>query len=377
MLDCLLHGQPLGRGLLTRNNDIGVVPAPQAVVRHREQRIGVRRQIDADDLGLLVDHMVDETRVLVAEAVMVLPPDVTGEEIVQGRDRPSPFYVIAHLQPLGVLVEHRIDNVDERLVAGEKAVAAGQQIAFEPALALVLAEHLHDSPVRGQVVVIWLRLRVPGAIGDLQDVLPPVRIVLVRAEQPEIVRLHVHLHHVAKEIAHHAGGLCGDRSRRGHLDRIVTKIRQPKIPEHQTTVGVRVGAHATAATRCEFGELRTEPATLVKQLPGPVAHHPVFEDAHMGGIVVHLSHGHLMRAPVAFGALAVDFLGARPSLGRAEHDHWPARPSGEPVPARVSLDALDLSEDGVQSARHELVHLVGLIALHEIRRITIAAKQVL
>jgi hypothetical protein len=33
--------------------------------------------------------------------------------------------VIAHLQPLGVLVEHRIDDVDERLVAGEEAMPTG------------------------------------------------------------------------------------------------------------------------------------------------------------------------------------------------------------------------------------------------------------
>ena len=46
-----------------------------------------------------------------------------------------------------MLVEHGIDDVDEGLVAGEEAVPAGQQIAFEPALALVLAQHLHHPPV--------------------------------------------------------------------------------------------------------------------------------------------------------------------------------------------------------------------------------------
>jgi hypothetical protein len=36
------------------------------------------------------------------------------------------------------LVEHRVDDVDEGLVAVEEAVAAGQQIALEPALTLML-----------------------------------------------------------------------------------------------------------------------------------------------------------------------------------------------------------------------------------------------
>ena len=45
------------------------------------------------------------------------------------------------LQPFGVLVEHRIDDVNERLVAREEAVPPGQQVAFQPALA-------HDARLR-------------------------------------------------------------------------------------------------------------------------------------------------------------------------------------------------------------------------------------
>ena len=44
-----------------------------------EQRVGVGRQVDADHLGLLVDHVVDEAGILVAEAVVVLPPDVRAQ----------------------------------------------------------------------------------------------------------------------------------------------------------------------------------------------------------------------------------------------------------------------------------------------------------
>ena len=94
-------------------------------------------------------------------------------------------------------------------------MAAGQQIALEPALALMLAEHLHDPAVGGQVVVLWLGLGDPGAIGDFEDVLPAVRIVLVRAEQPEVPRLHVQLHDVAKETAHDPSGLRCHGARRG------------------------------------------------------------------------------------------------------------------------------------------------------------------
>ena len=63
---------------------------------------------------------------------------------------------------------------------------AGQQIALEPALALMLAEHLHDPPVGRQVIVPRLGFGHPGAIGDLERVLPAVRVVLVRAEKPKV-----------------------------------------------------------------------------------------------------------------------------------------------------------------------------------------------
>ena len=74
--DRLVHGQPLRGGLFARHDDIDAVPGPQDVVGDPEQRVGVRRQIDANDVGLLVEHDVDEARILVAEAVVVLPPDM-------------------------------------------------------------------------------------------------------------------------------------------------------------------------------------------------------------------------------------------------------------------------------------------------------------
>src|SRR6266436_1340619 len=121
-----------------------------SMVSHAQQAVRVRRKVDANHLGLLVHDVVDEPGILMAEAVVVLPPDVGRQEVVERRNRPAPGNLVTHLQPLGVLVEHRIDDVNERLVAAEEAVAAGQQVSLEPALALVLAEHLHHAPVGTQ-----------------------------------------------------------------------------------------------------------------------------------------------------------------------------------------------------------------------------------
>ena len=97
----------------------------------------------------------------------------------------------------------------------------------------------------------------------------------------------------------------------------------------------------------------------------------------MLGIVVHLAHRHLVRAPVALGALAVDLLRAGPALGRAQHDHRPARPLRHAVTGRLGLDRRDLGEDGVERRGHQLVHRLRIVALDEIRRVAVAAEELL
>ncbi len=356
MLDRLVHRQPLRRRLLAGDDHVHIVAAAQAVVGDREQAVRVGRQIDAHHLGLLVDDVVDEARILVAEAVMVLPPDMARQQIVQRGDRPPPLDVIAHLQPLGVLVEHRVDDVDERLVAGKEPVATGEQVALEPSLALMLAEHLHHPAIRSKVVIPGFDFRDPRAVGDLENVLPAVGVALVGAEQAEVLRLHVPLHHVAQEPAHLAGGFGDRRTRRRHLDRIVAEIRQAQVAQQQAAVGVRVGAHAAGASGREFGQLRPQSSAIVEQFRWPIALHPLFKNADVLRVLVHLAHRHLMRSPVTLGPAAVDFLRARPSLGRAQHDHRPERSLGEAVLARVLLDPAYLVEDAIEGGRHEFVH---------------------
>ena len=53
------------------------------MVRNRNQHIGIGREIDPYDLRLLVHDMIDETRVLMAETVVVLPPNMGSEKVIQ------------------------------------------------------------------------------------------------------------------------------------------------------------------------------------------------------------------------------------------------------------------------------------------------------
>ena len=86
----LVHGQPVEAGLLAGHDDVDVVAAAQGVVGHGQQGVGVRRQVDPYDLGALVEDVVDEAGVLVGEAVVVLPPDMRGQQVVEGGDGGAP-----------------------------------------------------------------------------------------------------------------------------------------------------------------------------------------------------------------------------------------------------------------------------------------------
>ena len=85
-----------------------------------------------------------------------------------------------------MLVEHRVDDVDERLVGGEDAVAAREEVPLQPTLTGVLAQHLHHSAVGRQVVVLRDRVLHPSSPRDLEQRAQPVGCQLVRGEDTEV-----------------------------------------------------------------------------------------------------------------------------------------------------------------------------------------------
>src|SRR5208337_207199 len=159
------------------------------------------RQVDAHDIGLLVDHVVEKTGVLMREAVVILLPDVGGKQIVKRRDLPSPGQFQRNLQPLGVLAEHRIDDSNEGLIAVEKSVPTSEQITLQPTLALMLAEHRvqHASGGREEFIILNLA-RVPLTVSDFKNCAEKVRERLIRAEDAKVTLLQIQLGHITQEL---------------------------------------------------------------------------------------------------------------------------------------------------------------------------------
>ena len=71
--------EPLPVQLLARDDQVDVVPASKAVIRHRKEAVRIRRQVDPNDIGAFVRDMIDEAGILVGKPVVVLPPDQRGQ----------------------------------------------------------------------------------------------------------------------------------------------------------------------------------------------------------------------------------------------------------------------------------------------------------
>src|ERR1700741_2354807 len=97
----------------------------------------------------------------------------------------------------------------------------------------------------------------------------------------------------------------------------------------------------------------------------------------MGGVLVHLAQWHLVRTPITFGTLTVDFLRARPTLGCAKHDHRPAGPLADTVSAGIRFDVLYFADDLIQDRGHQVMHFFWFMPLDKIWRVTIAAQEVI
>ena len=97
-----------------------------------------------------------------------------------------------------MLSEHGIYDLRESLIRSPQAVAAGEEVAFEPALAAVLAKDFHDPAVRTYLVVDRDRFLDGTARRGLEEGIKPIGVRLIRTKKSEVCRIE--LDHVAKEL---------------------------------------------------------------------------------------------------------------------------------------------------------------------------------
>ena len=90
MRDGLVHGHVLQVLLLVADDHVDVVGALEAMIGDAEQGIHIRRQVDAANIRALVHHQVEEARILVGEAVVILPPHGGGDQQVERGHRRTP-----------------------------------------------------------------------------------------------------------------------------------------------------------------------------------------------------------------------------------------------------------------------------------------------
>ena len=277
-----------------------------------------------------------------------------------------------------MLVEHGVDDVDEGLVAGEEAVASGEDVSFEPAFEGVLGEHLHDAAVGsdvGSVGVLGEDLGHPCLGAGLVDDLKAVGCGLVGAEDAEAG--HVLAHDVAEEAAEGVGG--GDFSLAGlfDVDGVLAEVGKLEGLAQKAAVGVGIAADAVGAPGGELAELFDQAAIFVEELVGPVALHPLLELLEVLGAGFGIEDRNLVCAPEAFDLVAVDLFGAGPALGGAEDDHWPARALGGFgfAAAGPGLDVADLGDAALGDLGHGVVHQLGVVALDEVGGPAVAAEE--
>ena len=227
-----------------------------------------------------------------------------------------------------MLIDHGIDHMDKALVGAPHAGAAGEHVSLEEALALVLGQLLNDLAGAGQQLVVGLILveaGIPLLFGHLVGSLQAVGRGLVGTEDAEVV--HVLSQDIGGVLTKDAGGLGGAPAVAllGNGNLVGVDIGQLKLATDLTAVCVGVGADAQLTGRHKGRHLGAHLALGRKELLGLVGAQPLAKHAEVLVGVLGARQRHLMRAPGVFGLLAVDLLGAGPTLGRAEHDHGVGR----------------------------------------------------
>ena len=213
--------------------------------------------------------------------------------------------------------------MDERLVAVEQAMPAGEQVTLQPPLAQVLRQHLHDPAIGRQVVVAGLSRRSQVRSVASKTACSRLEAVssgpMTRKESGLSVRMS------RTRVAENAGRLA--RRTAGLVDRHGVGAEVPDLRSRSTSPPfvTRVGAHPPVAPRRQPAQILDQSAVVVEELLGAVGLQPLLQELAVAVIGPRPGQRDLVGAERALNLLTVDLLGAGPALRRAQDDHRPSR----------------------------------------------------
>src|SRR5450759_3906705 len=100
-----------------------------------------------------------------------------------------------------MLIKHRIDDMNERLVAVKQPVSAGEQISLEPTFALMLAQHFYYASVGCKKLIVLFRSCYPLPVSGLKNGIQSIGKCLVRSENPKVSLLAIKFNHISQELS--------------------------------------------------------------------------------------------------------------------------------------------------------------------------------
>jgi hypothetical protein len=297
-----------------------------------------------------------------------LTPHRAGEQDVERGHGLTPGHLKTLLDPLGVLIDHRVDDVHERLVAVEKSVATRKDVAFEPALHGVLRQHLHDSAFRAEVAAVLILWQVsvhPNLLSGLVDLAELVALRLIRAHHAE--RLLVVADDRVEELGKLAHAWSGCNTWLVDLHCEVAEVLQAERSAEKATVRNGVLRHALALGRRELPQLWDELAFLAEELLWMVGVHPLLEHLQLLRILEDFGERDLVRTPETLEEVTLVVLARRgPTLGRSEDDHGPSRPVSLAGLTSCLLVVQDLLDASFHGGSHGLVHGLEIVAGNDV-----------
>jgi hypothetical protein len=173
-------------------------------------------------------------------------------------------------------------------------VPASEQVPLQPTLAGVFTEDLEHPAVRREVLVSGPPFRQPSLPGRLVDRVQPVRLGLVRTEQPEIVEVGVQPEGIPQVRREHLRRLTVLRTRTLHRYGVLLDRRQFQITRQHAAVGVRTRAHPQLRPGGQLEQPLDRPASLVEQLFRPVAAQPGLQLPQVILVLPYAGQRHLM-----------------------------------------------------------------------------------